>query len=130
MGVLLESMGVLLVSMGVLHLGMRVLLVSMGVLLESLGVLLGGLHGSVTCGASACKLTFARAWAKIAAETGGGVEMGLGRERGLERRGRRVPASDPSMPIEILGEFSRGLSDFLQRLRRGALANVWVGVSG
>jgi hypothetical protein len=55
------SMGVLLECMGVLLVGMGVLLVSMGVLLESLGVLLSGLHGSVTWGASACKLTFARA---------------------------------------------------------------------
>jgi len=40
---------------------------------------------------------------KIAAVTGGGIGMEMGREEGLWGRGRRVPASDPSVPIEVLG---------------------------
>ena len=44
-------------------------------------------------------------------------------------RGGGVPASDPSVPIEVLGEFPGGLDGFLQRQRRGADADVWVRVS-
>jgi hypothetical protein len=79
---------------GVFHSG------ALGVTSATVGVVAVGI---VTWGASACELPFARAWAEIAAVTGGGVGMGLGREEGLGGRGRRVPASDPCMPIEVLG---------------------------
>ena len=45
------------------------------------------------------------------------------------RGGGGVPASDPSVPIEVLGEFPGSLDGFLQRQRRGADADVWVRVS-
>jgi len=41
----------------------------------------------------------------------------------------RVPASDPGVPVEVLGEFSRRLNNLLHRERRGADADVWVRVA-
>ena len=45
-------------------------------------------------------------------------------------RGGGIPAIDPSVPVEALGEFSRRLDRFFQRQRWGADADVWVRVAG
>jgi hypothetical protein len=76
----------------------------------------GGDHGwradwRGTRGASTRDFALSWVWAKIVADKRVRVSMGVGRKRGMGRRGRRIPASDPNWPVKALGKFPGRFGD-------------------